>query len=135
MVHLQGQRQANEVHHHLFVGQLHAEETQQSVEGFVVLLAAALFLTAQVDVAVQLLTVLRRNKDQTVVQVGLTFTLRPISLPWVSQHAARSAIFVPFQRFMYQNNQLFQDTPAMTLGTSAIYTFGDFQLFNQFISQ
>lgn len=56
---LQGKRQANEVHHHLLVGQLHAEETQQSVEGFVVLLAAALLLTAQVDVSVQLLTVLR----------------------------------------------------------------------------
>lgn len=56
--HLQGERQANEVHHHLFVGQLHAEKTQQREEGLVVLLAAALLLTAQVDVSVELLSVL-----------------------------------------------------------------------------
>lgn len=55
---LQGKRQANEVHHHLFIGQLHTEETQQSEEGLVVLPTAALLLAAQVDVSVQLLAVL-----------------------------------------------------------------------------
>lgn len=43
---LQGERQANEVHHHLFVGQLHAEKTQQSEESLVVLPTAALLLAA-----------------------------------------------------------------------------------------
>lgn len=56
---LQGERQANEVHHHLFIGQLHAEKTQQSEEGLVVLPTAALLLAAQVDVSVQLLAMLR----------------------------------------------------------------------------
>lgn len=55
---LQGECQANEVDHHLFVGQLHAEETQQSKEGLIVSPAAALLLTAQVDVSVELLSVL-----------------------------------------------------------------------------
>lgn len=55
---LQGECQANEVDHHLFVGQLHAEETQQSKEGLIVPPAAALLLAAQVDVSVELLSVL-----------------------------------------------------------------------------
>lgn len=55
---LQGQCQANKVHHHLLIGQLHAEETQQSEEGLVVFTATALLLTAQVDVSVELLSVL-----------------------------------------------------------------------------
>lgn len=55
---LQGEGQAYEVHHHLFVSQLHAEDAQQSEEGLVVLPPAALLLAAQVDVSVQLLAVL-----------------------------------------------------------------------------
>lgn len=56
---LQGECQANEVHDHFLVGQLHAEKTQQGKEALVVLPTAALLLTAQVDVSVQLLAVLR----------------------------------------------------------------------------
>ena len=57
--HLQGERQPDEVHHHLLVGQLHAEQGQQVVEVLVVLPPAALLLAAQVDVAVELLAVLQ----------------------------------------------------------------------------
>lgn len=56
---LQGQRQADEVHHHLLIGQLHAEEAQQGEEGLVVLPPAAQLLAAQVDVSVELLPVLQ----------------------------------------------------------------------------
>lgn len=72
---LQGQRQADEVHHHLLVGQLHTEETQQGEEGLVVLPPAAQLLAAQVDVSVELLSVLQsegggsRNEGRST-QVG-----------------------------------------------------------------
>lgn len=56
---LQGECQSDEVHHHLFVRQLHAEKTQQSIEGLIVLLAAALFFTAKVDVSAQVLAMLQ----------------------------------------------------------------------------
>ena len=56
---LQGEGQPDEVHHHLLVGQLHAEQSQQVVEVLVVLPPAALLLAAQVDVAVELLAVLQ----------------------------------------------------------------------------
>ncbi|TNN68653.1 hypothetical protein EYF80_021167 [Liparis tanakae] len=55
---LQGECQADEVHHHLFVSQLHAQKPQQREEGLVVLPAAARLFTAQVDVSIQLLAVL-----------------------------------------------------------------------------
>lgn len=55
---LQGKCQANEIHHHFFIGQLHTEQTQQGEEGLKVLLTAAFLFTAQVDVSVQLLAVL-----------------------------------------------------------------------------
>lgn len=55
---LQCECQANEIHHHLFVCQLHTEKAQQSEKGLVVLPTTALLLTAQVDVSVQLLAVL-----------------------------------------------------------------------------
>lgn len=55
---LQGECQANEVHHHLFIGQLHAEKTQQSKEGLIVLSTTTRLLTAHVDVSVQLLAML-----------------------------------------------------------------------------
>lgn len=58
---LQGQRQADEVHHHLLVGQLHTEEAQQGEEGLVVLPPAAQLLAAQVDVSVELLAVLQSD--------------------------------------------------------------------------
>lgn len=61
---LQGECQANEVHHHLLVSQLHAEKTQQSEEELVVLPTAALLLAAQVDVSVQLLAVLRGGRTR-----------------------------------------------------------------------
>lgn len=56
---LQGQRQADEVHHHLLIGQLHTEEAKQREEGLVVLPPAAQLLAAQVDVSVELLSVLQ----------------------------------------------------------------------------
>lgn len=67
---LQGQRQADEVHHHLLVGQLHAEEAQQGEEGLVVLPPAAQLLAAQVDVPVELLSVLRREEGGAGVRDG-----------------------------------------------------------------
>lgn len=56
---LQGQCQADEVHHHLLVGQLHTEEAQQGEEGLVVLPPAAQVLAAKVDVSVELLSMLQ----------------------------------------------------------------------------
>lgn len=56
--HLHSQHQADEVHHHLLIGQLDADERQQAVECLVVLLYVCLLLTAQVDVSVELLGVL-----------------------------------------------------------------------------
>lgn len=49
---LNSQHQSDEVHHHLLIGQLNADEGQQAVEGLVVLLDVCLLLTAQVDVSV-----------------------------------------------------------------------------------
>lgn len=62
---LQGKSQANEVHHHLFIGQLHTEKTQQSEEGLVVLSTAAWLLTAHVDVSVQLLAMLLVENEKS----------------------------------------------------------------------
>lgn len=67
---LQGQRQADEVHHHLLVGQLHAEEAQQGEEGLVVLPPAAQVLAAQVDVSVELLSVLQWEEGGEGVRGG-----------------------------------------------------------------
>lgn len=71
---LQGECQANEVHHHLFVGQLHAEKTQQSKERLIMLPAAALLLTAQVDVSVELLSVLWGGGQQEDVALELKYS-------------------------------------------------------------
>ena len=59
--HLNSQHQADQVHHHLLVGQLDADERQQAVQRLVVLLDVRLLLTAQVDVSVELLGVLERG--------------------------------------------------------------------------
>lgn len=69
---LQGECQANEVHHHLFIGQLHTEKTQQSEEGLIVLSTAARLLTAHVDVSVQLLAVLlvEDEKSKRIIDQG-----------------------------------------------------------------
>lgn len=56
--HLNSQHQADKVYHHLLVGQLNADESQQAVERLVVLLYVRFLLTAQVDVPVELLGVL-----------------------------------------------------------------------------
>lgn len=55
---LNSQHQADEVYHHLLIGQLDADERQQAVESLVVLLYVGFLLTAQVDVSVELLGVL-----------------------------------------------------------------------------
>lgn len=59
---LQSEGQADEVHHHFLVGQLHAEKAQKCKEGLVVLLSAGLLLTVQVDVSIQLLSVLENTQ-------------------------------------------------------------------------
>lgn len=56
--HLNSQHQADEVYHHLLVGQLNADERQQAIERLVMLLYVRFLLTAQVDVSVELLGVL-----------------------------------------------------------------------------
>lgn len=56
--HLNSQHQADEVHHHLLVGQLDAGQRQQAVQRLVVLLDVRFLLAAQVDVSVELLGVL-----------------------------------------------------------------------------
>lgn len=66
---LQCQCQANEVHHYLFICQFHTEKAQQSEKGLVVLPTAAMLLTAQVDVSVQLLAVLRVEDPQGELKV------------------------------------------------------------------
>lgn len=65
---LQGKSQANEVHHHLFIGQLHTEKTQESEEGLIVLSAAAWLLTAHVDVSVELLAMLLVESERILNQ-------------------------------------------------------------------
>lgn len=56
--HLNSQHQADEVHHHLLVGQLDAGQRQQAVQRLVVLLDVRFLLAAQVDVSVELLGML-----------------------------------------------------------------------------
>jgi hypothetical protein len=68
-VYLQGQGQSDEVNHHLFVGQFHADEGQQGVERLKVLWTTALLLTRQVDVAVQLLCMLG-NREREESEAG-----------------------------------------------------------------
>lgn len=93
---LQGKRQANEVHHHLFIGKFYTEKTQQSEEGLVVLLAAALLLTAQVDVSVELLSVLRegctRRTSQTAGVGALEFKCS--SYMNVNIHISKATFFM-----------------------------------------
>lgn len=43
---LNGQHQSDEVHHHLLIGQLNADECQQAIECLIVLLDVRLLLTA-----------------------------------------------------------------------------------------
>lgn len=63
---LQGKGQANEVHHHLLVGQLHAEKTQKCEERLIVLPTAVRLLAAHVNMSVELLAMLWREVDRGV---------------------------------------------------------------------
>ena len=68
--HLNSQHQADEVYHHLLIGQLNADESQQAVERLVVLLYVRLLLTAQVDVSVELLGMLGLGEGGGKFAVG-----------------------------------------------------------------
>lgn len=74
--HLQSECHTDQVHHHLFIGQLHADEGQEWVELLKVRLHAALFLTAQVDVSIQVLGMLKSE-----IPVNTLKTL------WTSMHS------------------------------------------------
>ncbi len=63
--HLQSECHTDQVHHHLFIGQLHADEGQEWVELLKVRLHAALVLTAQVDVSIQVLGMLKSERYQS----------------------------------------------------------------------
>lgn len=63
--HLQGQGEANEIHHHLLVSELHADQSQERVEHLEVRLHAALLLTRQVNVSVELLGMLQQTHTHT----------------------------------------------------------------------
>lgn len=58
---LQSESQANEINDHFFVGKLDAEKSKQGKETLIVLPAATLLFTPQVDVPIQLLAVLVRE--------------------------------------------------------------------------
>lgn len=61
---LQGKSQPDEVHHHLLIGQLNGEHGQGSEEQLKVLVTVVLLLTAQVDVTIQLLPMLRGEEGR-----------------------------------------------------------------------
>lgn len=61
---LQGHSQADQVHHDVLVGQLDGEDGQRGEEQLEVLVDVVFLLTAQVDVAVQLLPVLQRWSEE-----------------------------------------------------------------------
>lgn len=62
LLHLQGHSQADQVHDDLLVGQLDGQDGQRGEEQLEVLVDVVFLLTAQVDVAVQLLPVLQRSE-------------------------------------------------------------------------
>lgn len=63
LLHLQGQSQADQVHDDVLIGQLDGEDGERGKEQLKVLVDVVLLLTAQVDVAVQLLPVLQRRSE------------------------------------------------------------------------
>lgn len=63
LLHLQGHSQSDQVHHDLLVGQLDGEDGERGEEQLKVLVDVVFLLTAQVDVAVQLLPVLQRSEE------------------------------------------------------------------------
>lgn len=63
LLHLQGHSQPDQVHHDLLVGQLDGEDGERGEEQLKVLVDVVFLLTAQVDVAVQLLPVLQRSEE------------------------------------------------------------------------
>lgn len=64
-IHLEGDGEADEVDDDVLVGQLDGEDGERGEEQLEVLVDVVFLLTAQVDVAVQLLAVLQRSQKVT----------------------------------------------------------------------
>lgn len=64
LLHLQCHSQADQVHDDVLIGQLDGEDGERGEEQLEVLVDVVFLLTAQVDVAVQLLPMLQRRSEE-----------------------------------------------------------------------
>lgn len=74
---------------------------------------------------------MQRDMDLNVTVMFLSYSL--YSGPFFG-HITHSAVFVLFQHFIHQNVRLIQDSPAVTFGICAVFTFDIFSFFGYIFS-